>query len=553
MKGINRLLNQDFMEYGNVIINSRYYPNNWLPYGTISGDTSLGLVITTTMAYTFDRCFEMYKVGSNNTGMSQTINFGYDIAGLDFDIGMWIRIHTQTGDSGIKLSYKWLDSSGTIIGSQVTIDSLTATQNYTLSSVSAVTAPTNAQRIWLGVETIGSDQPMLAYVDSPYIYGGKTYGLKIYDTSGDSSIILPEASSIIASGTVTMPNILQDDGTYGVDIDLPGDDYIDMDRIGVMVQARDFDWKAIVNILEYDTGNKFWGNFFGDSGISIPYYEKAPDGVMTEWEAGAMTPGTQATYNRLINVSPFTGWETFTTSVKKVRLFAGIDYTFLKTAAGGTGTYTLYGRDYGISTLADVGYMLGTEQGDVERYYEYVSLVDFPLCLWGPHSKFDISIIHANGSETSLDTDVAAVDVAQTYAAVADKESSYNATWACPGYGAWVSSDRLKFVLKVNGTFSSAWLSTYNWSFSRTFITPQLNWTSLEATTWTLYRYIWFHRDGISGYGRVRTYWGATKEMKATNISADYAGSAAQQVFSIGDDGISEVDYMIYLKDYDGS
>jgi len=117
MKGVNRLLNQDFMEYGNIIVNSRYYPNSWTPYGTISGDTSLGLVITTTVAYTFDRCFEMYKVGSNNTGMSQTIDFGYDIAGLDFDIGMWIRIYTQTGDSGIKLSYKWLDSSGTIIGS----------------------------------------------------------------------------------------------------------------------------------------------------------------------------------------------------------------------------------------------------------------------------------------------------------------------------------------------------------------------------------------------------------------------------------------------------
>jgi len=552
MKGPNRLLNQDFMEYGNIIVNNMYFPNNWLPYGTISGDTSLGLVITTTVAYTFDRSFQMYKVGANNTGMSQTVNFGYDITGLTFDIGMWIRIITQTGDSGVKLSYKWLDSSGTLVDSQVTIASLTATQNYTLSSVSAATAPSNAQRIWLGIETIGANQPMLAYVDSPYICGGTTYGLKIYDTSGNNSVVVPEASSIIASGTVSMPNTLQDDDTYGVDIDLPGSEYIDIDRIGVMVQARDFDWKAIVNIIEWDGGDKFWGNFFGDSAVT--YYEKAVDGVMTSWSPGDMTPGDKANYTRLINVLPFTEWSTYSTSVRKVRLFAGIDYTFLKDVGGGSSTYNLYARDYGNADMGNIGYMLLTSEGITERQYEYVSLNNYPALWYGPHSKFDVYVVHVNGSQTLLGENVAAIDNGTAWLWSENAAQLFSATWACPGYGAWVATDALKFVLKVNGRYMGGFISWYDWSFSISFITSPLGWTALNATTWTMNRYISFSRIGVHGYGRVKVHWGTSgHEIKISNISTDYSSSTAQQVYSIGDNGISEVDYMIYLKDYDGS
>jgi len=559
MKGPNRLINPDFEEQGNIIINSRYFPNNWLPTGTLSGDTSLGIKITTLYAYTFDRSFEMEKTGSNNTGMYQTVDFGYDISGLTFDIGMWIRVTIQTGDSGVKLSYKWLDSSGTIIGSQVTIASLTATQAYTLHSVSGVTAPSNAQKIWLNITTIGSNQPMEAFVDSPYIYGGNTYGLKIYNTDGDSNTVLPEASSIIASGTISMSNTLQDDKTYGVDIDLPGGEYIDTDKIGVMVQARDFDWKAKVNILTYDSGNKFWGNFFGDSGTvpdPVTYYEKASDGVMTEWKAGAMTPGTQSTYNFLIRVSPTAIWETEATSIKKIRLFAGIDYTFLKTIAGGSTTYTLYARDYGNSALGGIGYMLSTSDGSIEKTGTVTSPIGYTIH-WSTQSDFDVYVLHSNGSLTSLGTGVASSTFSDRWGGAGSRTTTQSATWACPGYGSWTSTDALYIKMNIDLKANSWPLgqSQYNQPGSVIFITPQLGWSGLNATTWTMSRYLvvgqMWQNNGVVTANYI---WGTSaKPLTISNISAGYSASTAQQVYSIGDNGISEVDYMIYLKDYNGS
>jgi len=552
MKGLNKLLNYDFMDYGKVIIRSRYFPDNWLPFGIISGDTDLGLIITTAYAYTQDRGFQLYKVGSNNTGMYQSINFKYNIGGMIFDIGMWIKVVTQTGNSGIKLSYKWLDSTGSQIGLQHNIASITSVQNFTLHSVADVTAPNGTYRIWLGVETAGNNQPLLAIADNPYVYGGSEYGLKVYDTSGNSSKIVSDVSSIIASGTITMPDVLNDDDTYGVDIDLPGDDYIDTKNLGVIVQARDFDWKLVVNILPYDSGNKFWGNFFGDDAVT--YYEKADDGVMTSWSAGAMTPGDPTTYNFAVNVDLFAEWDRNATSIKKVRLFAALFYTFLKSVAAGTTTETFYARDYGFNINGVSGYALTTTRGNIEQVYTSES--NGNIFFHGPKTTFDIIIVHTDGSETTLATGVAEDDRGDAWGGGSGGEGLYSATWALASDTALASSDSLKFVLNVWFQTVNGSLTIFTTTFSITYTTQALNSTLLKAGTWALYRYIKGYSTGSWGWGigHVDIYWGtSTKEVKITNIEYAVSGSGAQRVCSIGSEGIGEIDYMIYQKDYDGS
>ncbi len=53
MKGINRITNPEFSEFGNTIIYGYYLPNNWAL--TYSSDTPMALYDTTSHAYTYDR------------------------------------------------------------------------------------------------------------------------------------------------------------------------------------------------------------------------------------------------------------------------------------------------------------------------------------------------------------------------------------------------------------------------------------------------------------------------------------------------------------------
>ena len=60
------------------------------------------------------------------------------------------------------------------------------------------------------------------------------------------SLLIPSIGQIISAGTITMPDTLNGDNTYGVDIDLPAS-YPTSD-IGVIVQARDFSWCRKINV-----------------------------------------------------------------------------------------------------------------------------------------------------------------------------------------------------------------------------------------------------------------------------------------------------------------
>jgi len=520
-------------------------------YSSYPGPNDIDGVISTSNAYTGDRCARLTRTDTGTNRIYQIVDKDEDIYNQKFEIGGWIKINTLDSGGAVRLYYEWLDSAGDVIGSEVVIANLTATQSYTLHSTDG-TAPVNAEQIKFYFETTGGASiDVIAYLDNVYIYGPKDYGLKVLNSSGDSSIVISDVSSIIAAGTVSMPNTLESDDTYGVDIDLPGDDYIDADNIGVIIQVRDFDWKLVVNILTYATGDNFWGNFFGDDAIT--YYEKKDDGVMISWSAGNMTPGTQSTYNPLVNMDLVAGWDRFATGVKKVRLFAALFYTFLKSVIAGTITSTLYAKDYALTVNGVSGYALSTTQGAIEQMYGIESGGD--IFFNGPVTDFDISIVHADGSETSLAEGVAEDDRGGAWGGGSGDEGQYDATWELTDDTVIALTDSLKFVLNVWVQFVDMNLTIFTHSFSITYTTTHLGSTLLKAKTWTLYRYIKGYRTGNWGRGNgfLEIYWGtSSKEVKVTNVEYSTSSSSAQRVCSIGENGVSEVDYMIYLKNYDG-
>jgi hypothetical protein len=540
MNILNLLNNGDFGDYTGWGL-SVSLPN-WVSYH-----------IDPNNAYTGNVSRRLLKTVSGSCGTFQTIDLNRDASGETFEIGGWIKIATCDGGGGAQLYIQWLDSGGSQIGGDVVIDTLSSVQDFTLSS-DTLEAPEGTYQIKYWFVLTGGALNVTAYLDNVYIYEEYQYGLKVYDTLGNSSFILPDISSIISSGTVSMPDTLESDGTYGVDIDLPGDEYIDTKNIGVIVQARDFDWKTVIEILSYDSGNKFWGTFFGDDSIS--YYQKSPDGVMTTWSAGNMTPGTQSTYNPLLNMSILTCWDRFATSIKKVRLFASLFYTFLKSIVGGVATYALYARDYATTSNGISGYMLSLGQGSTERY-SYMNSSEGYTIHYSTKTDFTISVVHSDGSETILDSNVASHTFSDTWGGAGVREGQYDEDWSCPGYGGWVTTDALKFVLNIE-LKANDWplgLNQQTINGSITYVTPQLGWASLNASTWTLYRYLYVSQQWqANGIVSARIYFGtSSKEVKITNISTTGSSSSAQNVCSIGSNGVSEVDYIIYLKNYDGS
>ena len=277
---------------------------------------------------------------------------------------------------------------------------------------------------------------------------------------------------------------------------------------------------------------------------------------MKSWSAGAMTPGTPATYNFAVNVDLFAGWDRSATSIKKVRLFAALFYTFLKTVAAGTLTSTFYARDYGATVNGKSGYALTTTQGAIEQMYEAVALDDFSVFFHGPKTTFDIYIVHNDGSETTLATGVAEDDRGDSWGGGNGGEGLYSATWALASDTSLVATDSLKFVLNFWVQTVNSALTVFTTTFSITYTTQELKSTLLKAGTWTLYRYVKGYSTGTwgRGTGHFEVHWGtASKNGRFTNIEYSQSASAAQRVCSVGSEGIGEVDYIIYQKDYDGS
>lgn len=146
------------------------------------------------------------------------------------------------------------------------------------------------------------------------------YGLRVRDTSGNICVITPDVKNIISSGTVTLQSVLRPDGTFGVDVALPGTVTFDEDSIGVLVTVRKYVPSYQSAWVDWGLTPKQW------SVCKWLYYNTA---FFTRNDAtGVMTSFAEQQYkDTYYNFNPVAFWDKLgATTFNVVRLFAGMVY-----------------------------------------------------------------------------------------------------------------------------------------------------------------------------------------------------------------------------------
>lgn len=156
------------------------------------------------------------------------------------------------------------------------------------------------------------------------------YGLRVTDIGGSNvNIITPETATIIASGTATMPNSLNDDDTYGLDIDLPGISAIPTSKIGVFIMPHEnihYENEFRLYLWGFDPDFQYAISYFLDAGNYSYYTKNDSTGVMTSFTPGIRTEGNISTWDGIISIFPLVGWDRPTETITSVRLWAVTAY-----------------------------------------------------------------------------------------------------------------------------------------------------------------------------------------------------------------------------------
>ena len=127
----------------------------------------------------------------------------------------------------------------------------------------------------------------------------------------------------------------------------------------------------------------------------------------------------------------------------------------------------------------------------------------------GDYQALAITLLHADGSETSLGTVIANTSqIAVSSGGTVTVQGVQSATFACPST-TLMPTDALKIIWYevINATPAN--------SNQATWVSAQLGWTRLNSATWTLYRYSYasatLYGSGYPYYGHsatVRLYYG---------------------------------------------
>jgi hypothetical protein len=274
------------------------------------------------------RCQELEYKGSGNCEVYKIVDFGKSIANLTFNINGYIKILSYVASANVNFKYEWLDSNGDLISSH-SIAALTANQSYTKSYVENVVAPSGAYKIKIRFYCSGSGS-VKAYLGSFSIDEVVKYGLKIKDGT-DINVLTPEIGTVISSGTATMPNSLNGDGTYGFDIDLPGTASIPVSNIGVFILPHgNITWEAFGCGLGWASGDpastmRYIPSIYLDDDYT--YYTKdSTTGVMTTFTPGSHTASTPNTWDAIVSIFPIVGWDRVGENLTSVRLWAATCY-----------------------------------------------------------------------------------------------------------------------------------------------------------------------------------------------------------------------------------
>lgn len=149
---------------------------------------------------------------------------------------------------------------------------------------------------------------------------GDNYGIRITDPETSNTLLLtPDIYSIVSSGRISMPDTLRGDGTYGVEIDLPGTPAYNESCIGVLLSS--FILNVDVQLYILDDGGSYGISWYMHD--TFTYYTRDEEtGVLTEWVPDLSSP---TAYDSILAIYPVAFWDKMrATEFTAVRLFAAM-------------------------------------------------------------------------------------------------------------------------------------------------------------------------------------------------------------------------------------
>lgn len=339
-----------------------------------------------------------------------------------------------------------------------------------------------------------------------------SYGLKIYNSAGKSKTLTPDDGTIIAAGSKTMSNSLEGDNTYGEDVAL-GATY-DEDEIGVLVIPRRPIYGVTYN--RYIDTTLYYATFYLDSAKTY-YTRNTSTGVMTSFTAGNKTVNSKSTWNPVLSVFPIAFWDKKGASTfSSVRLFAATTYLIrdpdndtnlsLAGSASGSGGTT--------GTPSDT-----KDNNETSKYGAGCFVYTGNSCGWGYNVEinfggtkniFKVELVHGINAQTS------------------------NGNYANGSYA-------------ISLYYSSAWHSVLSDSWSDDILIASL--TTSKTGHWKAVTKIKIVASGSAqaGYASEAISEHVTYELRAWGTT-NTDDSENKIVYSIGNQGITTVDYMVCRK-----
>ena len=344
-------------------------------------------------------------------------------------------------------------------------------------------------------------------------------GIRI-NMDGGSVVLVPGYLTVVSAGRVTLPNTLEGDNTYGVDIALPMAD-VPLADLAVIIVPQSLHWDTLFTRW-VDGATLIWDSHYANSAIS--YYTRNPaTGVLTAWTAGARSAGSKVTWNPVFSVFPTAFWDRKgAATFNNVRLFGAMGHAVRDTI--NDTNLSLAGSASGSGGTAGVPADINDDDTNIAYSLTHYT-TDQNTDNFGYTCEVELTAAKI----------ITVVEIAQYYQLV---------NW-------WVYENWM--VVKLALYYNSAWHDV----LEMTIFAPQspaLR-TNRVAAYWTGVTKIRMTMNGhIEGgdpnpFNNAGAQLHATTELRAWGPSQNDAAEN-KIVYSIGDKGVEEVDYLIAVKKY---
>ena len=341
------------------------------------------------------------------------------------------------------------------------------------------------------------------------------HGLKVIDPNGKTKILTPGDGTVIAAGSLTMPNALNGDNTYGVDIPL-GDTYNE-DEISVLVIPRRPVFGVTYNRF-IDT-TLYYNTFYLDSAKTY-YTRNTSTGVMTSFSAGNKTVNDRSTWDPVLSVFPIAFWDKRGASTfSSVRLFAATAY--LIRDSSDDVNLSLAGSESGTGEVGVVGYINDDDEDTLYGVVRTVYNGDSAAASCYAQVTFSSATIY---KAEVLQEEWASIYIGNYANGSWALKLYYNAQWNTVASGSWANTTEIAKILRsVTGHWRNVTGIRIDASISAQAAGSPAG-ANAEYAIWEL------------------RAWGTTNTDDSEN----------KIVYSIGNVGVATADYMVCRKKFAG-